>query len=1008
MNKKILKGLCIILCSVPLTVGAQTSVNITGPDRLYQEGKHLFHTGAYAASIPSLRAFVRENRDSTKKQEADFMLAVANYKLEVPNRISLLEEYIDKYPDTPHRNEISSLIASAYFYEHKYENAIAHYNGVDFDKLAKAEVEDNIYRYAISNLKTGNKEQAKTWFEVLQVRSRKYQIDSSYYLSYIAYTERNYDAALEGFLTLRSDSKYKDLVPYYIASSYYFKGDYRQAADIANSYLATQRRSILSSRLDMYRILAESNFALNQYEKAIKNFNICLDEGYTLNRSAMYKLGLAYYKLGIYNKAIIPFGKASNGVDELAQNAYLHLGLSYVNLSDRNNARMAFQQAAAMDGNAQIREKALYNYALNVHETSFSAFGESVTVFERFLDEYPNSIYKDKVSDYLAELYMNTRSYHAALKSIDRIANPSTRILEAKQKILFQLGVESFANQNYTESIAYFSRSLGLGRYNRETRANAAYWRGESYYRLGKNSEAARNFRDYLSLTPTRRGETYALAFYNLAYISFNNRRFEEAESLFATYTENETGSNRLALGDAFNRRGDCYLQKKAFIQARGNYTRALNVEPLVGDYSLYQLSLVAGLQKKYREKVSLIRRLVNEYPNSAYAPQSQYEEGRAFVQLGQNGEAIHSFKELIKSFPRSFYSRKAAAEIGLLYYQNGKYDEAIAAYKGVLHKYPGSDEARMAMKDLRSLYVDLNRVDEYASLAASVPGGIKLQPTEQDSLTYIAAEKRYMQKQYNEAETSFERYLTTYPNGAFKLNAHYYLSVLNRENKDNDGVMLHTEELLKYPDNPYYEEALVMQTDIVFANKNYNKALDLFKKLAAKTSSPERLEYALIGQLHAAVFIKNVDEVIVASTALLAISKLSPELRNEALYYRGKSYLAQKERDLALKDLKEVSLDTRTLYGAESKYLVAEVYFNNNKLASAEKELLQFIDQSTPHSYWLARGFILLSDVYVAEGRALEARQYLLSLQQNYHADDEIADLISVRLEKLKTDIEQ
>lgn len=62
----------------------------------------------------------------------------------------------------------------------------------------------------------------------------------------------------------------------------------------------------------------------------------------------------------------------------------------------------------------------------------------------------------------------------------------------------------------------------------------------------------------------------------------------------------------------------------------------------------------------------------------------------------------------------------------------------------------------------------------------------------------------------------------------------------------------------------------------------------------------------------------------------------------------------------------------------------------------------MEYIDQSTPHAYWLARSFVLLSDVYVALDKKMEARQYLLSLQQNYQADDDISGMISVRLEKL------
>ena len=75
---------------------------------------------------------------------------------------------------------------------------------------------------------------------------------------------------------------------------------------------------------------------------------------------------------------------------------------------------------------------------------------------------------------------------------------------------------------------------------------------------------------------------------------------------------------------------------------------------------------------------------------------------------------------------------------------------------------------------------------------------------------------------------------------------------------------------------------------------------------------------------------------------------------------------------------------------------------YNSKDYAASEKELLDFIDQSTPHTYWLARGFILLSDVYVKMDKKNDARQYLLSLQQNYQENDDIAIMISNRLNVL------
>ena len=51
-----------------------------------------------------------------------------------------------------------------------------------------------------------------------------------------------------------------------------------------------------------------------------------------------------------------------------------------------------------------------------------------------------------------------------------------------------------------------------------------------------------------------------------------------------------------------------------------------------------------------------------------------------------------------------------------------------------------------------------------------------------------------------------------------------------------------------------------------------------------------------------------------------------------------------------------------------------------------------------------MARSFIVLADVYARRGDTFKARQYLLSLQNNYTADDDIKERVAVRLEKLET----
>lgn len=1000
MKRRISRFICALICCTPIITSAQTSEKITSPVNLYKEGRNLFLQKNYAAATPPLKAFIRQEPNASLREEAEYMLVCSAYELKDKNSITLLRNYLEQYPDTPYANRIYALLAAGYFYEEKYDEALALFNSAQLDLLGNEERDDMTYLLATCYLKTGNVKEAAIWFETLKASSKKYDNDCAYYISYIRYTQKRYDEALKGFLPLQDNPKYKALVPYYIAEIYAIRKNYDKAEIVAQNYLSAYPQN--EHAAEMYRILGDASYHFRKYHEAINAFESYLERDASPRRDALYMLGLSYFQTGVYSKAAETLGEVTGANDALTQNAYLHMGLSYLQLAEKNKARMAFEQAAASNADMKIKEQAAYNYALCIHETSYSAFGESVTVFEKFLNEFPNSQYTEMVSNYLVEVYLNTRSYEAALKSIERIAHPGTRIMEAKQKILFQLGTQAFANASFEQAIDYFNQSVAIGQYNRQTKADALYWRGESYYRLNRMTEAVRNFREYLQLTEQTNNEMYALANYNLGYTAFHQKDYAQARNWFLKYIQLEKGENRTALADAYNRIGDCFLNERNFDEAKHYYAQAESMNASSGDYSFYQLALVSGLQKDYSGKITLLNRLAGKYPTSPYVINALYEKGRSYVLMNNNNQAIASFKELLSRYPESPISRKAAAEIGLLYYQDGNYDQAIDAYKLVINKYPGSDEARLAMLDLKSLYVDMNRIDEFAALAASMPGNIRFDASEQDSLTYIAAEKIYGRGRIEEAKNSFNKYLQTFPEGSFSLNAHYYLCLIGKEQKNYDMILLHSGKLLEYPDNPFSEEALIMRAEVQFNLQQFADALASYKMLKEKATTADRRLLAETGMLRCAHLIKDDAETIHAATALLAEAKLTPELANEALYYRAKSYMNQKADKKALADLQTLAKDTRNLYGAEAKYLVAQQYYTAGEYAAAEKELLDYIERSTPHAYWLARSFVLLSDVYMAMDKKLDARQYLLSLQQNYHANDDIEGMIESRLEKL------
>ena len=82
---------------------------------------------------------------------------------------------------------------------------------------------------------------------------------------------------------------------------------------------------------------------------------------------------------------------------------------------------------------------------------------------------------------------------------------------------------------------------------------------------------------------------------------------------------------------------------------------------------------------------------------------------------------------------------------------------------------------------------------------------------------------------------------------------------------------------------------------------------------------------------------------------------------------------------------IKEAAAETKTAQGAEAKYLLADIYYKKQNLTASEKEIMDFIDKGTSYQFWLAKSFILLSDIYLARNDEFQAKHTLQSLLENY-----------------------
>ena len=1001
--RKILLSVTLLLAGAYAGISAQSRLR-DADTRLLDECRTVFTQRDYSAAGSLLDEWIKEaeSRKLALTEEIEYMQVVIKAERDLSTAMPAIQIFMSKYPNSMYNNRMLALMGSSHFVLREYEDAIECFDECDPLLLDEKDCSRLVRHNAISLFRCGRAQEGYLQLTILErlVEDPEEDEDIVFYRAYYDYLNGKTEQARSGFgKSLETRHAYEASL--YLADiSLNENGDMAQAYEIASYLVENADDPYIEAEAE--RILGEYWYRQGDYAKASDLLTSYLATGYSQDtRHDTYLLGMSEFQTGDMDGAVSHLSEVTGPDDAVTQNALLHIGLANLKKGDKNAARMAFERASNIPGKPDVREQALYNYAMVIHETSYSPFAESVTSMERFLNEYPKSAYADKVSSYLVDVYMNTPSYDAALASIAKIQNPGASILAAKMQLLYKKAMDDMASGNYDNVPSLLSDVIALDRYDRKTANEAMFWRGECYYRMDQIDRAEADYNRYLALTGS--GMTYnsGLANYGLGYIYYNREDYTRSGKAFRSVieTSRQTRLDDGIVADAALRAGDCMFYGRQYDKAKEYYGTAINLVPSTGDYALYQTALVNGLQRNYNQKIRDLDNLTTNYPQSPYVPSALYEEGRAYQQTDQPEQAVQVFSRIISGYPNTDLARKASAETALIYYQTDRYDEAIAAYKDVIARYPGSDEARTALVDLKSIYVEKGDINTYLAYSETVQGAAPIAVSERDSLTYTAAEGLFGRGEKAQAKVRFKEYLDQYPQGAFAPNAWYYQGVLLEEENDYENAYESYMHCAAYESSRFCESALDRASAMAWSVGDWETSMDTYIRLYGKTTDADRQRRSLYRIVSSAGQISEYDAVLLYADKALQM-QLSADQQTEVNYWKAQALLETGKRDEARPLFEELAKDTRSRYGAESDYLLSQLLFDSGDKEAAEKVIMDFIQEGTPHMYWLARSFILLSDIYKSQGKDVEARQYLLSLKSNYTEDDDIADMIAKRLE--------
>ncbi|MGB0914465.1 MAG: tetratricopeptide repeat protein [Crocinitomicaceae bacterium] len=509
------KFLIILAIMCGFVASAQTSEKYNSDYENFYRAEQLFEKEQYGAARYEFRAFIDgfDKPNDPMYIKASYYEAISALELYNNDAITLLQAFNTNYPESIYKKTIYFKLGKYFYYKKKYDDALGWFNRLSAQDIEPEEKDEFYFKIGYSNFKEKNFEEARNAFYEVKDGDSQYASPALYYYSHIAYQNKKYQLALDGFLKLEEDPKFGKVVPYYIAQIYYLQKKYEQVTTYAEKLV--ENESIVNEK-DINHLIGDAFYRIGKYDEAVPYLQEYNKKTQT-TRDEDYQLAYAYFKSGSYDKAIPYFDKVKKVKDSLGQVSYYHIAESYLKQDNKVAARSAFEGAAFIDKDPVVQEDALYNYAILSYKLDINPYDEAVEAFERYLNNYPDSERKEDVYQYLVNVYMSTNNYEKALTSLDKLENKDVRLKTAYQLIAFNQGVGRFQTSDFPGAIQSFNL---VKKYpvDQVLSGKALYWTADANYRLKKYDLSIQQFKSFVLAPKTLFPALHEEAQYNIGY----------------------------------------------------------------------------------------------------------------------------------------------------------------------------------------------------------------------------------------------------------------------------------------------------------------------------------------------------------------------------------------------------------------------------------------------------------------------------------------------------------
>lgn len=310
-----------------------------------------------------------------------------------------------------------------------------------------------------------------------------------------------------------------------------------------------------------------------------------------------------------------------------------------------------------------------------------------------------------------------------------------------------------------------------------------------------------------------------------------------------------------------------------------------------------------------YEEAIKKFEEIIQQYPTSSEAEESQFYVGNAYIALQKYDKAIGTFQHLIKAYPDSKLIPNTMYQLAESQFKNEDYENAAKSYQQLINNFPQSDFSILSLQKVIKSY----QLSGQNSQAILVANNIIKHYSDKSQIPkiYLLLAELYSENNMQEYfELTIEKIITDFSNSDAKWIAIEKLAKYHHSNNRTEkSLKIIEENLTELIPREFEKNLILLYANILFENENFNLAKENYQTYFRKYDMEKNLDEVAYKIVLTNFELEDFDEVMQNCSDFqieFPESKFSVQIK----ILMAKNYLKLKKYNKSLQKIDEIKFD--------------------------------------------------------------------------------------------------